>query len=207
MDMSRRRAGTRNCRMPKLKTKSGAKKRFGRTATGKIKAQRRLQAPSADQQAQAEEAQGARHGDPGEGRQQARPDLHAVSAGLSHGARQTRGDDPRPPQKGPRARQGLSRPRLDRLSHRDRKGREGAALRLSRPPQQEARFPRAVDPADQRRRARARADLFAIHARAEARRARSRPQGVVRPRDPRAGGVRRDRHDRALGARQSRTRG
>jgi large subunit ribosomal protein L35 len=32
-----RRASTRYVTMPKLKTKSGAKKRFGRTATGKIK--------------------------------------------------------------------------------------------------------------------------------------------------------------------------
>ena len=39
--------------MPKLKTKSGAKKRFGRTATGKIKRNWRPQAPPADQQAEA----------------------------------------------------------------------------------------------------------------------------------------------------------
>jgi large subunit ribosomal protein L35 len=30
-------ASTKDAQMPKLKTKSGAKKRFGRTATGKIK--------------------------------------------------------------------------------------------------------------------------------------------------------------------------
>src|SRR3546814_10709226 len=53
-----------------------------------------------------------------------------------------------PSQEGSGARQGLSRPQQHELPDRDREGREGASLRLSRPAQQEAGFPRTVDPAD-----------------------------------------------------------
>ena len=86
------------------------------------------------------------------------------------------------------------------LPHRRREGREGAALRLSRPAQQEAQFPRPVDPAHQRRRARARADLLPVHPRPEARRHRARPQGAGRSRHARARGLQGDRGAGAGGA-------
>ena len=53
--------------------------------------------------------------------------------------------------------QGFPRPPQERFPHRQRSGHARRAVRLSRPPQQEARFPRAVDHAHQCRRARARA--------------------------------------------------
>src|SRR6266704_2915468 len=125
-----RRNFSKDTEMPKLKTKSGAKKRFGRTATGKV----------------------------------VRNWGHKRHRLISKAKQQKR---------------------LHRLSDRPRKGREGAALCLSRSPQQKARFPRVMDPAHQCRRARAWADLLAIHARRKARGDRHRPQGAVRPGDPR----------------------
>src|SRR3546814_3003394 len=85
-----------------------------------------------------------------------------------------------PSQEGSGARQGLSRPQQHELPDRDREGREGASLRLSRPAQQEAGFPRTVDPADQCRRARARADLFAVHARHRSEEHTSELQSLMR---------------------------
>ena len=78
---------------------------------------------------------------------------------------------------------------LDRVPHRQGKGRQGGPVRLSRPAQQEARLPRPVDPAHQRRRARVRPDLLAVHQRPEAGRDRARPQGAGRHRRARAGRV------------------
>ena len=62
---------------------------------------------------------------------------------------------------------------------------KGAAVRLSRPAQPQARFPRAVDPADQRRGARRGADLRPADARPQERRDRDRPQGAGRCRGAR----------------------
>ena len=74
--------------MPKLKTKSGAKKRFGLTATGKIKrnwGHKRHRLISKSKQGKRLRA---RHHDDGKGRRQARADLHAVSCGAEpwHGS-------------------------------------------------------------------------------------------------------------------------
>ena len=87
--------------MPKLKTKSGAKKRFGRTATGKVKvahSHKRHLLINKDKQAK-------------------RYDKLTYMDVLS--------------QKGPRTRQGVSRAGQHRLPCRDREGRKGAALCLS----------------------------------------------------------------------------
>ena len=65
---------------------------------------------------------------------------------------------------------GYPRPPQERLPHRQASGDEGRPVRLPRPPQQEARVPRAVDRPYQRRRARARHDLQRVHERPEARR-------------------------------------
>ena len=65
--------------------------------------------------------------------------------------------------------QGLPRPPQERLPHRQAGGDEGGAVRLPRPPQQEARVPRAVDRPHQRGGARARHDLQRVHDRPEAR--------------------------------------
>src|SRR3546814_13008033 len=51
------------------------------------------------------------------------------------------------------------------------------AVRLPRPPHQEAQFPRPVDPAHQRRRPRARPDLLPVYERHQAGWYRARPQG------------------------------
>ena len=53
----------------------------------------------------------------------------------------------------------------------------------------QAQFPRAVDPAHQRRRARARPDLFQLMNGIKQGRHRARPQGAGRSRGARAGGV------------------
>ena len=76
--------------MPKLKTKSGAKKRFGRTGTGKIKhnyAYKRHRLISKPKQGK-RKRRGTTTMEQGD--KQARPDLHALFAGLSDGARRTR---------------------------------------------------------------------------------------------------------------------
>ena len=77
---------------------------------------------------------------------------------------------------------GYLRPPQEHHPHRQAGGREGAAVRLSRPQAQEAQLPRAVDPAHQRRRARARPDLRPIYRRPWQGGHRGRPQGPGRPR-------------------------
>ena len=93
--------------------------------------------------------------------------------------------------------QGFPRPPQQRLPHRQGSGDEGGAVRLPRPPQQEARLPRAVDRAHQRGGARARHDLQRVHDRPEEGRDRDRPQGAGRPRGARQAGVRQDRRARS----------
>ena len=57
--------------------------------------------------------------------------------------------------------------RKQRLPHRQGSGDEGGAVPVPRPPQEEARVPRALDHPHQRRRARARHDVQRVHDRPE----------------------------------------
>ena len=65
-------------------------------------------------------------------------------------------DLPRPPPQGRQAGRRLLRRPLDQLPHRQAGGRQGAAIRHPRPQGPQAQLPRPLDPAHQRRRARAR---------------------------------------------------
>src|ERR1700690_2868257 len=86
-----------------------------------------------------------------------------------HGTRQTGRYHPRPAQEDRRYGGRISWPRQDQFPHRDREGREGPALCLSRPARAQAQLPGPVDPADQCRRSRTRDHLFPVHQRHQAR--------------------------------------
>ena len=68
-------------------------------------------------------------------------------------------------------------------------------IRLPRPQAAQAHLPRALDPAPQRRGASLRAHLQPVYRRARQVRHHGRPQGAVRPRDPRAGRLPGDRRE------------
>src|SRR5690606_24890446 len=78
----------------------------------------------------------------------------------------------------------------------------GRPVRVPRPQGQEAELPGSLDPAHQRRGPRRRPDLFAVHARREAGRHRTRPQGHGRSRDERRWRVHRDHRAGEGGAAQ-----
>ena len=81
-----------------------------------------------------------------------------------------------------KAAKGYLRPPQEYHPHRQAGGREGDAVRLPRPQAPQAHVPRALDPAHQRRRPRARPDLRPLHRRPDQGRHRDRPQGAGRPR-------------------------
>src|ERR687894_420253 len=70
---------------------------------------------------------------------------------FSNGTREEGRYVPRQAQESSEAGQGLLRPPQEHHPHRPPGGREGHAICLSRPPREEAQFPRLVDPAHQRR--------------------------------------------------------
>src|SRR5271166_6247595 len=124
----------------------------------------------------------------------------APSRRLNNVARQEGRYRPRQAQEGSESRQGIFRPPQEHNPRRQGRGRQGDAIRLSRPQEPQARVPRAVDPADQRGGARARADLQPVHLRPRHGGNRGRPQGAVRARHFRA---RCFRCDRGAGQRPS----
>ena len=172
--------------MPKLKTKSGAKKRFKITGTGKVLYAQPRQAPRHDQADQQADPPAARHRRPVQDRRRqhqevlpaqrliagrpSRPPSHQPVVArnpkeISHGSRQTWRHRARQAQEGPQGRQGLLRPAQEHHPHRQAGGRQGQPVRLPRPQDDEAHLPRAVDPAPQRRGAPVRPDLQPIHRR------------------------------------------
>ena len=161
---TRMRCHQKETQMPKMKTKSSVKKRFKITATGKV-----LAGPGKKRHGLINRPQKTKRTNRGSQtlteadgltvKQWAPYGLRLRRA--AHGTRQAGHHHPRPAQEGPRSLQGLLRPLLHQLPHRAGAAGEVAAVRLSRPAQQEARLPRPVDPAHQRRGARARPDLFA----------------------------------------------
>ena len=128
-------------KMPKLKTKSGVKKRFKITATGKVKhgvAGKRHRLISHNCQVYPPEP---RHQRARRRRYGAREALGAVRPELRRlrdGTRQTRRNHARQAQAGPRSGEGLLRPPQEHDPHRQAGGREGRAIRLSRPQGEEA---------------------------------------------------------------------
>ena len=157
--------------MPKMKTKSGAKKRFSLTATGKVKMN-----PSRKRHGLINRPQKMKRQHRGI-EIMARPDAKKVAQilpaerlrRLDHGTRQTGRHHPRPSQEdrrhggtaiaaAPRRNFRIAIEKVEkglRYAYRDRRN-------------QQARLPRPVDPAHQRRRPRARPDLFAVHQRHQA---------------------------------------
>ena len=152
--------------MPKMKTKSSVKKRFKITATGKVKAGPGMKRHSLSARTQKVKRSNRR--------MQTLTDMDARTvkqwAPYGLGLREQRtwhaSNGAPPPTPGTRrsssSRKGFRRPLLHHFSRGEAAAGEVAAIRLSRPAQQEARLPRPVDPAHQRRGARARADLQPI---------------------------------------------
>ena len=93
-------------------------------------------------------------------------------------------------------RQGLLRPAQEHHPHRQAGGGEGACNMPIRDRKRRKRtLPRALDPAAQRRGAAVRPDLRRFIDGPRQGRRPGRPQGAVRPRDPRAGGIPGDRRE------------
>ena len=154
--------------MPKMKTHSGAKKRFRKTGTGKLRARHSFTSHNLGKKS----AKRKRHlGRPGRGGQ----------GGPASGSRGCCTSEPGQAfssraQEAPRdarAGQGLPRPGLEELQARQGGPAQGRLLRLPRPAQPQARLPPAVDRAHQRRRPAGGHVLQPVHARPEARPASS----------------------------------
>src|SRR4051795_7373122 len=153
-------------KMPKLKTKSGVKKRFKLTATGKIKhgvagKRHRLISHNAKYIRQNRGTEILADADTARvkawapyGLKQGRP---------QDGTRQTGCNHPGQAQADPGPGEGLLRPSQEHDPSRPPGRREGRAVRLSRPQGEEAELPRFVDPANQRGGPRGRADLRPVH--------------------------------------------
>ena len=190
--------------MPKMKTHSGAKKRFSVTGTGKVMRQRanrrhlledksstrtrRLAGTSTASPARRQEGQAPpRH-------LTCPPDLtgsdtkeHPVArVKRAVNAHKKRRDDPR-------ARQRLPRTAVAAVPQGEGAGHPLARLRLPRPQEAQGRLPPAVDPAHQRRCPRERHDVQPLHPGAQGRRRRGGPQAcsptsrsATPPRSPRS---------------------
>src|SRR5205823_9205717 len=89
--------------------------------------------------------------------------------------------------------EGIPRPPEQRLQDRQAGGHEGRPVSISRSPAEEARISRALDRADQRRRARARALVQRFHQWTEQGSDRHRPQGSCGSGGPRQACVYEDR--------------
>src|SRR4030095_4140124 len=111
----------------------------------------------------------------------------------SHAKSQTWRDRPRAAPKSPDESCRLPGPPQCGVPDRQGSSDESRRVRVSRPPEEEERLSRAVDRADQRRRARARHELQRVHERIEEGGNRDRPQGSGRPRRARQGSVYEDR--------------
>ena len=139
--------------MPKMKTKSGAKKRFKMTASGKVKAG----------------VSGKRHGmikrTPKQIRQNrgmdtclSRSDAKIVKKYMPYAAKEAlnmsrvkRENHPRPPPQGHQESERLLRPPQEHHSASPIRRWKSRPVRLSRPPGAKAELPRPLDPAHQRR--------------------------------------------------------
>ncbi len=182
--------------MPKLKTHRGAAKRFKKTGTGKFVrakafkrhiltskptqagsatcAARQVVSPADAAEAQADAAVRLAH-----------EDLQCERAERCtcddterdrNAPRQERNRSPRQAQEAAEARQGVLRHQEQAVPGRPGSGRQGAQLRLRRPPAQEARLPPPVGRPDQRRRPRQWAELRPADQRTQGRRRRARPE-------------------------------
>src|SRR5262249_28711770 len=222
-------AAAKESQMPKLKTKSGAKKRFKVTASGIVLYQqsRKRHGMIKRTKKQIRQLRGTAvlfktDGDkikkyylpnarsPALCRRRP-PAPHRCTLSvkeLSHGTRQARRHRARQTQESLEGRQGLLRSAQEHHSHRQAGGGEGKPIRLSRPQAPQAHLSGALDPAPQCRGAPVRADLQPLHRRPRQGRAVGRPQGAVRSGDPRARGLcgdRREGQSRNRGVRIERT--
>src|SRR5690348_14286183 len=139
--------------MPKLKTKSGVKKRFKLTATGKIKhgvAGKRHRLISHNAKYIRQNRGTEILADADTARVKAWAPYGLKQGGRIDGTRQTGCNHPRQAQEDPRFREGLLRPPQEHHPGRPPGSREGRAVRLPRPQGEEAELPRFVDPAHQR---------------------------------------------------------
>ena len=194
--------------MPKIKTKSGAKKRFKMTGTGKVLYRAVPQAPRHDQADQEADPPAARH-QASCSRPTAttsRSTFCRTADGRNARSIQSAGDQPwlassaasphtpstRKSSRPPRAIYGR---RKNTIRVAKQAVEKAQPIRLPRPQAAQAHLPGALDPAPQRGGAPVRPDLQPVYRRPRQGRAHGRPQGAVRSRDPRAGGVPGDRRE------------
>ena len=165
--------------MPKMKTHSGAKKRFKVTATGKVRGRHAFTSHILEKKSP-KHKRAAGQADDALERRRAPRQADAGSGQMTRVKRSVGRAQEAP--RDARADEGLPRRGALQLQARQGGAAEGRRLRLPRPAQPQARLPQAVDHAHQRRRARQRHELLAVHARPVARRHRARPQGARRHR-------------------------
>ena len=165
-----------------MKTHSGAKKRFRKTATGKLRGRRAYSSHILEKKSP------KRKRADGEARSTIAPsDAKTVKKLLPGG----RGDEPRAPtpspasgaQEGPQAGQGLLGPQALELPVRERAGHAVGPVRLPRPPGAQARDAQALDHPHQRRRPARGHELLGVHPRPQRGR-RSRSTARCSPTSP-----------------------
>ena len=176
--------------MPKIKTKSGAKKRFKITGSGKVLSAhagkrhgmiKRTTKQIRDHRGHSRSVQDRRrqHQEILPAQRLIAKDQSPISAAnnrttrqeISHGTRQARRHLARQAQESLQGGEGLLRPPQEHDPHRQAGGGEGKPIRLSRPQAQKAHVPGIVDPAAQRRGAARSASTTAGSSPASARRA------------------------------------
>ena len=149
--------------MPKMKTHSGAKKRFKVTGGGKVRGRHAFTSHILEKKSPKRSAPWARPAIMSD------DDVPRVKRMLGVGANDQRQAVGQRAQEAPldaRADEGLPRRGALQLQARQGGAAEGGRLRLPRPAQPQARLPAAVDHPHQRGRARERDELLAVHARA-----------------------------------------
>ena len=144
--------------MPKMKTHSGAKKRFKLTATGKVRGRHAFSSHILEKKSP-KRKRGFRK--PVDDLRARRPARQEAAGGRASDPRQALRPRAQEAPRDARADQGLPRRGELELQARQGSGHEGRLLRLPRPAQPQARLPPPVDHAHQRRRAPERHDATA----------------------------------------------
>ena len=180
--------------MPKMKTHSGAKKRFRVTGTGKVMREQAGGRHLLERQDRARRRASSRttsscpRPTPRRSRSFSASDadppdqISPDSKEYSRGTREAGGQRPEEAPGRPRAGQRLPRAALASVPQGQGAGPALPRLRLPRPSRPQGRLPSPVDPADQRRGPRERHDLQPVHPGPQGRRDRGRPSHARRPR-------------------------
>ena len=185
--------------MPKVKTSSGAKKRFKVTGSGKLLRRQAMKSHNLEHKSPKRKRRFDKDQPVREGRRAA-PEEAAGDGVTDAESQEIRSRAQETPQ-GARRGEGLLGPQEVELQVRKGAGRALARLRLSRPQEQEAHVPPALDRAHQRGRPGQRDVLQPVHLGPAQGRHRARPQGAGRSGRGRPGRLHGDRRAGQGGAR------